>query len=108
MLGGITGGDVFTGLLPAGKAVVARWRQPIRQGGEGLSAWSTDSTPHPNAFVLIIVTLTPPPPVADDRVLTANRASPRQEVQPDPSRISLVFGFWQCDKKNHGWREGRR
>jgi hypothetical protein len=108
LLGSITGGDVFTGLLPAGKAVVASWRQPIRQGGEGLSAWSTDSTPHPNAFVLIIVTLTQPPPVADDRVITANRTSPRQEVQSDPPRISLVFGFWQCDKKNHGWREGRR
>jgi len=23
-------------------------------------------------------------------------------------RIDLVFRFWQCDKKNHGWREGRR
>jgi hypothetical protein len=83
LFGSITGGDVFTGLLPAGKAVVAGWRQPIRQGGEGLSAWSTDSTPHPNAFVLIIVTLTQPPPVADDRVITANRTSPRQEVQRD-------------------------
>jgi hypothetical protein len=21
-------------------------------------------------------------------------------------RIGLVFSLWQCDKKNHGWREG--
>jgi hypothetical protein len=21
-------------------------------------------------------------------------------------RIGLVFGLWQCDKENHGWREG--
>jgi hypothetical protein len=21
-------------------------------------------------------------------------------------RIELVFGLWQCDKENHGWREG--
>jgi hypothetical protein len=21
-------------------------------------------------------------------------------------RVELVFGLWQCDKKNHGWREG--
>jgi len=21
-------------------------------------------------------------------------------------RIDLVFRFWQCDKENHGWREG--
>ena len=21
-------------------------------------------------------------------------------------RFDVVFSFWQCDKKNHGWREG--
>ena len=21
-------------------------------------------------------------------------------------RLAVVFCFWQCDKKNHGWREG--
>jgi hypothetical protein len=21
-------------------------------------------------------------------------------------RLAVVFWFWQCDKKNHGWREG--
>ena len=21
-------------------------------------------------------------------------------------RLDIVFRFWQCDKKNHGWREG--
>jgi len=21
-------------------------------------------------------------------------------------RFNVVFGVWQCDKKNHGWREG--
>jgi hypothetical protein len=21
-------------------------------------------------------------------------------------RLDIVFCFWQCDKKNHGWREG--
>jgi hypothetical protein len=21
-------------------------------------------------------------------------------------RLDVVFCFWQCDKKNHGWREG--
>src|SRR5260370_40431824 len=21
-------------------------------------------------------------------------------------RVDVVFGFWQCDKENHGWREG--
>ena len=23
-------------------------------------------------------------------------------------RVDLVFCLWQCDKKNPGWREGRR
>ena len=21
-------------------------------------------------------------------------------------RVDVVFCFWQCDKENHGWREG--
>jgi len=21
-------------------------------------------------------------------------------------RLGVVFGVWQCDKENHGWREG--
>jgi hypothetical protein len=33
--------------------------------------------------VLIIVALTPSPPVADDRVVVANRASPREKFQRD-------------------------
>jgi hypothetical protein len=24
----------------------------------------------------------------------------------DNLRVEVVFCFWQCDKKNHGWREG--
>jgi hypothetical protein len=82
-LGSITGGDALTGLLPAAKAVVTGGRQPIGQGSEGLSTRSTDSTSHPDAFVLVIVALTQSPPVADDRVITANGTSPRQQVQRD-------------------------
>jgi hypothetical protein len=22
-------------------------------------------------------------------------------------RVDVVFCFWQCDKENHGWREGQ-
>ena len=81
LLGSITGGDALTGLLPAAKAVVTGWRQPIGQGSEGLSARSTDSTPHPDAFVLVVVRITEPSSVANDRVLPADGASPRQEAQ---------------------------
>jgi len=83
LLGRITGGDVLTGLLPAVKAVVAGWRQPIGQDGKGLPAWLTDCAPYPNAFVLVVVSMAEPSSVANDRVLLANGTSPRQETQRD-------------------------
>jgi hypothetical protein len=43
--------------------------------------------------------------VTDDRLVTAERASPRQQMQRNRGR-GLVFSFGQCDKENHGWREG--
>ena len=27
---------------------------------------------------------------------------------PRSPRVDVVFRLWQCDKENHGWREGRR
>ena len=108
LLGSITGGDVFRGLLPAGKAVVANWRQPIGQDRKRLPTWMTDSAPYPNAFVPGVVGQAKPPSMADDRVVPANWTLPRQEVQRDHPRVDVVFHFWQCDKENHGWREGRR
>ena len=44
--------------------------------------------------------------MADDRVVPANRTSPRQEAQWDHPGVDVVFRLWQCDKENHGWREG--
>ena len=58
-------------------------RQPIGQDGEGFLTRLTDPAPHPDAFVFLIVALTESPSVADDRVVTANGTSPRQEVQRD-------------------------
>jgi len=108
LLSSITSGEVITRLLPTVQGERRRWRQPIGQDREALPARLADPAPHPDGFVLIIVALTPSPPVADDRVVTANGASPREKVQRDHPRVGLVFRFWQCDKKNHGWREGRR
>jgi hypothetical protein len=51
----------------------------------------TDSTPHPNVFVPVIVGLAVPPSVADDRVVVANRTSPRQEVQRNYPGSMLSF-----------------
>jgi hypothetical protein len=81
LLGRITGGNVITGLPPAVKAVVTGWRQPIGQNREGLPARLTDSAPHPDAFVLVIVSMAEPSSVANDRAVSANRTSPREKVQ---------------------------
>ena len=66
----------------------------------------TNPASHPNAFVAVIVGLAEPPSMADDRVVLTNRTPPRQEVQGDHPRVDVAFCFWQCDKENHGWREG--
>ena len=77
LLGCVTGGDVLTGLLPAVKAVGAGWRQRVGQDGKGLTARLTDSAPHPNGFVPVVVSMTEPSSVANDRVLPANGTLPR-------------------------------
>jgi len=65
------------------QAVVAGWRQPIGQDGKGLSTRLTDSAPHPDTFVLVIVSMAESSSVANDRVIPANGTSPRQEVHRD-------------------------
>jgi hypothetical protein len=81
LFGRIAGCDPLARLLPAVKAVVPGWRQPIGQNRESLLARLADSAPHPDAFVLFIVALAPAPPVADDRVVAANWTTPGQAVQ---------------------------
>src|SRR3984893_14432982 len=39
-------------------------------------------------------------------MVSAKRTSPRQEIQWGQPRVDVVFRLWQCDKENHGWREG--
>jgi hypothetical protein len=55
---------------------------------------------------LIVVALAKSLSVADDRVVAADRTTPRQKDQRDRSGVDVVFRLWQCDKKNQGWREG--
>jgi hypothetical protein len=94
LLDRITGGDVLTGLPPAVKAVGAGWREPVGQDGKGLPARLTDSAPHPDAFVLVIVSMAEPSSVTNDRVIPAYGTSPRQEGQGDhpESPLSSVSG----------------
>jgi hypothetical protein len=56
----------------------------------------------------LVVGLFAPLAMADDGLVAAQRASPWQQTQRQGGRprIDLVFRFWQCDKENHGWREG--
>ena len=54
----------------------------------------TDSASHPDAFVPVIVGVSESLSMADDRVVLANRTSPRQDVQWDHpgSMLSFVSG----------------
>jgi hypothetical protein len=94
LLNRITGGDALAGLLSTLQAVMPGRRKPNRQDGEGLATGLADSAPHPEACVPVVVALTESPSVADDRVITANGTSPRQEVQGDHpgSMLSFVSG----------------
>jgi hypothetical protein len=94
LLNGVAGDDPLAGLLPARHAEMSRRSQPVRQNGEGLSARTANPTPHPDAFVLVIVSLPESPAVANDRVFLAERAQSRQEMQRHypGSMLSLVSG----------------
>src|ERR1019366_10022336 len=52
--------------------------------------------------MVLIVSVLDPASVADDGPSPAKRARPGKQLKRD-----LVFSLWQCDKKNHGWCEGR-
>ena len=73
---------------------MSRWRQPVRQYSEGLPARLTNPATHPDAFVLVVVRLSEPPSMADDCVVAAQRAQPRQQMQRNypGSMLSLVSG----------------
>jgi len=70
------------------------WRQPVRQDSKRLPARWTNPATHPDAFVLFVVRLPESPSVADDRVVAAQRAQPRQQMQRNypGSMLSLVSG----------------
>jgi hypothetical protein len=81
LLDRIAGGDPLTSLMPAVKAVMPAWSQPIGQNREGLPARLTDSAPHPDTFVPVIVALASAPSMANDRVVVAHWTSPWQKRQ---------------------------
>jgi hypothetical protein len=91
LLNRIPCGDVRTGLLSATQTEMSRRRQPIGQDRERLAARVTDPTTHPDACMPVVVALTESPAVADDRVLTTNWTSPRQQRQRDHPGSMLSF-----------------
>jgi hypothetical protein len=94
LLSRIASSDPLTRFLSATEAEMPRWRQPVRQDGEGLPARLTNPATHPNVFVLVVVRLPESPSVADDGVVAAERAQPRQQMQRNypGSMLSLVSG----------------
>jgi hypothetical protein len=51
----------------------------------------TDSAPHPDTLVQVIVDLTKPQSMANDRVAPAQRTPPREEFQRDHPGSALSF-----------------
>ena len=68
----------------------------------------TNPPPRPNAFVTVIVGLAEPPSMADDRVVAANRTSPRQEVQRDHPGSMLSFASGSAIKRITAGVKARR
>jgi hypothetical protein len=108
LLGRFAGADPLTGLLSAAQAVMAGRRQPVGQDGEGLPARLTNPASCPDAFVLVVVGLPESPPVADDRVVPANRAQSRQELQRDYPGSMLSFESGSAIKRITAGVKARR
>ena len=108
MLGRIAGGDPFTGLLSAMQTVRRRRHQPIGQDREGLVTRVADSASHPDAFVPVVVSLTGTPSMSNDRVVLADRTSPRQEVQGDHPGSMLSFASGSAIKRITAGVKARR
>lgn len=55
--------------------------QPSWQDGESCSARAANPTPHPDAIVSVVMGLSQPPPVPDDRFAMTERTSSRKLFQ---------------------------
>ena len=108
LLNGVPFGEALTGLLAATQAEMPRRHQPIGQDREGLATRVADSASHPNAFVPVVVSLTGTPSMANDRVVLADRTSPRQEVQGDHPGSMLSFASGSAIKRIRAGVKARR
>jgi hypothetical protein len=108
LLDGSARSDVLAGLLSAAHAERRRWREPIGQNREGLVTRMTDSAPHPDALVPVIVAPTEPSSMTDDCVIVAARTFPRQEVQRDHPGSMLSSGSGSAIKRITAGVKARR
>ena len=109
LLGRVTGGDPLTGLLSAVQSCSAP--DGASQSGKIVKVFLHGrQIPRRTQmrFVLVIVALAESPSVADDRVASGRLDIAAAGGPTGSPRVDVVFRLWQCDKKNHGWREGRR
>ena len=102
------GFNPLAGLPAAMQCVAARWRQPVRQDRERLPTRSAVSPPNPDNLVSIVMCRPAPQAMTDDRQVATLRAATWQHTQRNHGhpRNGLVLKLWECDKENHGWREG--
>jgi hypothetical protein len=68
----------------------------------------TDSAPHQHTFMLVVVGLAEPPSMADDRVIPADRALPRQQAQWDHPGSMLSFASGSAIKRITAGVKARR
>jgi hypothetical protein len=80
----------------------------LGQDRKRLSAWMTDSAPHQQAFMLVVVGLAESPSMADDRVVPADRALPRQQAQWDHPGSTLSFASGSAIKRITAGVKARR
>jgi hypothetical protein len=68
----------------------------------------TIRVPHPHAFMLVVVGLAESPSMADDRVVPADRALPRQQAQWDHPGSTLSFASGSAIKRITAGVKARR
>jgi hypothetical protein len=77
LLGRLSSGDSFTGLLSATQAVMAEWHQPVRQDCESRVASLANPASNPDPFVAVVVGIPQPSAVANNRGVSTHWTPPR-------------------------------
>jgi hypothetical protein len=83
-------------LAACDQAVMAVGRREEWEEGERLAATVADATANPNPIMVFIMSLFPPAPVSDDRILRTNRAAAQNDIRtrlgPIGSAVVLCGG----------------